>query len=346
MNISAPFIYRPIATTLLVVAIVLLGMLGYRFLSVAALPTVEFPTIQVVTNWPGAAPDIVQSAISAPLEAGFGRIPGLTLMTSTSSFGTSQITLQFKLTRPIAAAAQDVQSAINAAAGWLPTNQLPFPPTYHQVNPADMPVLVIALTSDTMPLHAITEFAATALIPKLSQVEGVGEVSVQGDQARAVRLQVNPRQLAALGLSLEDVRKAISSTTVAMPKGQIEGPRNAFQVGANDQLFDAAAFRDAIIAYRNGAPVKFKDIGETVDGLENDQVAAWYQRQAGAHPQCETSARVQYHPGRGRGQSSAPGAAENSRRALSILKLRLIAPRPSAPRLPTFSGRSRSPSGW
>ena len=276
MNVSAPFICRPIATTLLVVAIVLLGGLGYRFLSVAALPTVEFPTIQVVTNWPGAAPDIVQSAISAPLEAGFGRIPGLALMTSTSSFGTSQITLQFKLTRPIAAAAQDVQAAINAAAGWLPTSQLPFPPTYHEINPADMPVLVIALTSETLPLHAITEFASTALIPKLSQVEGVGEVAMQGDQTRAVRLQVNPRQLAALGLSLEDVRKAIASTSTAMPKGQIEGPRNVFQVGTNDQLFDAAAFRDAIIAYRKGAPVKFKDIGETVDALVNDQLAAWY----------------------------------------------------------------------
>ena len=178
-------------------------------MSVAALPTVEFPTIQVVTSWPGAAPDIVQSAISAPLESGFGRIPGLTSMTSTSSYGTSEITLQFKLTRPIAAAAADVQAAIDAASGWLPMSELPFPPTYHQVNPADMPVLVIALTSDSMPMHAITEFAATALIPKLSEVDGVGEVSVQGDQARAVRLQVNPRQLAALGLSLEDVRKAI-----------------------------------------------------------------------------------------------------------------------------------------
>jgi len=276
MNVSAPFIYRPIATTLLVAAIVLMGMLGYRFLSVAALPTVEFPTIKVATSWPGAAPDIVQSAISAPLEAGFGRIPGLTSMTSTSSFGTSVITLQFKLTRPIAAAAQDVQSAIDAAAGWLPMSLLPFPPTYHLVNPADMPVLVIALTSDSMPKHAITEFAATALIPKLSEVEGVGEVSVQGNEARAVRLQVNPKQLAALGLSLEDVRKAITATTLAMPQGQISGPRNAFQVGANDQLFDAAAFKDAIIAYRNGSPVKFKDVGETVDGLENDDIAAWY----------------------------------------------------------------------
>ncbi len=276
MNVSAPFIHRPIATTLLVVAIILMGLLGYRFLSVAALPTVEFPTIQVVTSWPGAAPDIVQSAISAPLESGFGRIPGLTSMTSTSSYGTSEITLQFKLTRPIAAAAADVQAAIDAASGWLPMSELPFPPTYHQVNPADMPVLVIALTSDSMPMHAITEFAATALIPKLSEVEGVGEVSLQGGQARAVRLQVNPRQLAALGLSLEDVRKAITATTIAMPQGAIEGPRNAFQVGANDQLFDAAAFREAIIAYRRGAPVKFKDVGVTLDGLENDQIAAWY----------------------------------------------------------------------
>ena len=276
MNVSAPFIYRPIATTLLVVAIILLGSLGYRYLSVAALPTVEFPTIQVVTSWPGAGPDIVQSAISAPLESGFGRIPGLTSMASTSSFGTSVITLQFKLTRSIAAASGDVQAAIDAASGWLPMTELPFPPTYHQVNPADMPVLVIALTSDSMPMHAITEFAATALIPKLSEIEGVGEVSVQGGQARAVRLQVNPRQLAALGLSLEDVRKAITATTVAMPQGAIQGPRNAFQIGANDQLFDAAAFRDAIVAYRKGAPVKFKDIGETLDGLENDQIAAWY----------------------------------------------------------------------
>jgi hydrophobe/amphiphile efflux-1 (HAE1) family protein len=276
MNVSAPFIHRPIATTLLVAAIVLTGLVGYRFLSVAALPTVEFPTIEVVTNWPGAAPDIVQSAISAPLESGFGRIPGLAVMTSTSSFGTSQITLQFKLTRPIAAAALDVQSAINAAAGWLPMNQLPFPPTYHLVNPADMPVLVIALTSDSMPMYAITEFAATAIIPKLSQVEGVGEIAVHGDQARAVRLQVNPRQLSALGLSLEDVRKAITSTTIAMPTGQLQGPRYAFQVGANDQLYEAKDYRDAVIAYRNGAPVKFKDIGETVDGLENDQLAAWY----------------------------------------------------------------------
>ena len=188
MNISAPFIVRPIATTLLIAAIVLLGGLGYRLLSVAALPTVEFPTIQVVTQYPGASPDVMQTAISAPLEHYLGRIPGLNYMTSASSFGTSQITLQFSLSRDIVSASQDVQAAINATAGWLPMTELPVPPVYHQVNPADLPVLSLALTSDTMPLYAITEFASTAFIPKLSQVEGVGEVSAEGGQARAVRL--------------------------------------------------------------------------------------------------------------------------------------------------------------
>ncbi|HTZ35810.1 MAG TPA: efflux RND transporter permease subunit, partial [Stellaceae bacterium] len=293
MNISAPFIVRPIATTLLVIALVLVGLIGYRTLSVAALPTVEFPSIQVVTNYPGAAPDVVQSSVSAPLEYHLGRIPGLTVMTSTSSFGTSEITLQFNLSRTLASASQDVQAAIDAAAGWLPVNLLPSPPTYHQVNPADMPVVVLALTSETMPLYAITEYASTALVPKLSQIDGVGQVEIEGEQARAIRLQVNPRQLAALGLSLEDVRKAIEASTVDLPKGQIDGERQAFQIGNNDQLFDAAAYRDVIIAYRNGSPVMFKDIGEPVEGLENEKLAGWYngkpavilkvQRQPGAN---------------------------------------------------------------
>jgi len=276
MNISAPFIVRPIATTLLIAAIVLLGTLAYRALSVAALPTVEFPSIQVVTQYPGASPEVMQTAVSAPLEHYLGRIPGLNLMTSSSSYGLSEITLQFNLSRDLTAASQDVQAAINATAGWLPMTQLPVPPVYHQVNPADMPVLSLALTSDTMPLYAITEYASTAFIPKLSQVEGVGEVTVEGGQARAVRLSVNPRQLAAAGLSLEDVRKAIASTTAALPKGQIDGPRQAFEVGANDQLFDAKAFLDTIVAYRSANPVKFRDIGTAVEGLENEKLAAWY----------------------------------------------------------------------
>ena len=302
MNFSAPFIVRPIATTLLVVAIVLVGLLGLRQLSVAALPTVEFPTIQVVTSWPGASPHVMQTSISAPLEHYLGRISGLALMSSSSSYGTSEITLQFKLSKSLASASLDVQAAINSSTGWLPVNDLPAPPIYHQVNPADMPVLVIALTSDTMPLHAVTEYAASAIIPRLAEVDGVGEVSPQGAQARAVRLQVNPRRLTGLGLSMEDVRQAIEATTVDQPKGQIDGPRQAFEVGANDQLFTAKDYRDAIIAYRNtgsqasntsghgatrlyarqlsegagGAPVKFSDIGEAVDGLENEKLAAWY----------------------------------------------------------------------
>jgi hydrophobe/amphiphile efflux-1 (HAE1) family protein len=279
MNISAPFIIRPIATTLLIVAVVLLGFLGYRTLSVAALPTVEFPTIQVVTGYPGAAPDVVQSSVSAPLEYHLGRIPGLTVMTSSSSYGTSQITLQFALSRDIASASQDVQAAIDASKGWLPEGQLPSPPTYHQVNPADMPVLVLALTSETLPLYAITEYASTAFVPKLSQVDGVGEVTIEGGQARAVRLQVNPRKLAGLGLSLEDVRKAIEASTVDLPKGQIDGPRQSFQVGNNDQLFNASAYRDVIIAYRSGSPVMFKDVGEAVEGLEDEKLAGWYNGQ-------------------------------------------------------------------
>jgi multidrug efflux pump len=279
MNISAPFIFRPIATTLLVVALVLMGLLGYGMLSVAALPTVEFPSIQVVTNYPGGAPDVVQSSVTAPLEYYLGRIPGVTVMTSSSSYGTSQITLQFSLSRDIAAAAQDVQAAINASSGWLPEGQLPTPPTYHQVNPADMPVLSLALTSDTMPLYAITEYAATAFVPKLSKVEGVGQVAIGGGQARAVRLQVNPRKLAALGLSLEDVRRAIEANTVDLPKGEIDGPRQSFQIGNNDQLIDASAYRDVIIAYRNGSPIMFKDVGEAVEGLEDEKLAGWYNGQ-------------------------------------------------------------------
>jgi multidrug efflux pump len=276
MNVSAPFIIRPIATTLLVVAVVLAGSIGYRMLPVAALPTVDFPSIQVVTTYPGASPDVMQSSVSAPLEYQLARIPGLTLMTSSSSYGISQITLQFSLNRDIASAGQDVQAAINAATGWLPVGALPTPPIYRKVNPADMPVLVLALTSDTMSLHAITEYAATSFVPKLSQIEGVGEVSIQGGQARAVRLQANPRKLAALGLSLFDVRKAIEATTVDVPKGQIDGARQSFEVGNNDQLFNASEFLNAIIAYRDGAPVMFKDIGEAVEGLENEKLAGWY----------------------------------------------------------------------
>lgn len=290
---SAPFILRPIATTLMIVAIVLLGAIGYRMLPVAALPTVDFPTIQVVTPYPGASPDVVETSITAPLEHYFGAISGLEMMSSTSAFGVSQITLRFNLDRPINSAAEDVQAAINAALGWIPINLLPGPPVYHEVNPADTPVLILALTSDSLPLHEINDYAQTIIVQKLSQLTGVGAVSVEGGQTRAIRVQINPLKLAGLGLSLETVRQAIATTTSDNPKGTLDGPSQAFEVDANDQLFNGQAFRDAVIAYRNGAPVFLHDVGTAIDGIEDTQQAAWFrdkpavildiQRQPGAN---------------------------------------------------------------
>jgi multidrug efflux pump len=274
---SAPFILRPIATTLMIVAVVLLGMLGYRELPIAPLPNVDFPTIQVVTRYPGASATVVATSITAPLEHYFGTISGLTDMSSTSSYGYSQITLQFDLSRKIDAAAQDVQARINAAAGWIPVEQLPSPPTYRMVNPADTPVLILALTSRTMALHEANDHAATILVPKLSQIPGVGAVSIEGGQTRAVRLQMNPTRLAGLGMSLDDVRRGIAATTADNPKGSLDGPRQAFHVDTNDQLFTAEAYQDAVIAYRNGAPVLLRDVGTAIDGVEDAEQAAWFQ---------------------------------------------------------------------
>jgi hydrophobe/amphiphile efflux-1 (HAE1) family protein len=290
---SAPFILRPIATTLLFIAVVLLGFIGYRSLPVAPLPTVDFPTIQVTTTYPGASPEVVETSITAPLEHYFGQISGLTSMSSTSSAGTSQITLQFALSRVIDAAAQDVQAAINAASGWMPVGLLPGPPTYRQVNPADTPVLILALTSDALPLHVVNDYAETVLVQKLSQVLGVGAVAVEGGQKRAIRLQINPTQAAGMGLSLEDIRRAAAATSVTNPKGSLDGPLQAFQVGANDQLFAAEDFSETVLAYRNGAPVLLRQVGRAVEGAENSELAAWYngapavlldiQRQPGAN---------------------------------------------------------------
>ena len=290
---SGPFIVRPIATTLLTIAVVVLGLLGYRLLPVAALPNVDFPTIQVTASYPGASPDVVETSITAPLEHHFGQISGLTGMSSTSAYGTSQITLTFDLSRGIDAAAQDVQAQIDASAGWIPVAQLSAPPTYREVNPADTPVLILALTSDILPLHQVNDYAATTLVQKLSQVSGVGAVTVEGGQTRAVRIRADIARLAALGLSLEDVRLAIAATTTDAPKGQLDGPRQAFQIGANDQLFSGEAFADAVIAYRNGAPVLLRDIGDARDSVENTEQAAWFngtpavildiQRQPGAN---------------------------------------------------------------
>jgi len=292
MNISAPFIARPIATWLLAVAVLLGGMLGYRTLPVAALPTVDFPTIQVTTQLPGAGPDTVATLITASLERQFGQITGLSTMTSTSSEGTSQITLQFNLNRRLDSAAQDVQAAINAATGTLPAN-LPYPPIYAKVNPADAPILSLALTSDSISIDRISDAADTLLQPKLSQIDGVGKVTVQGGLRPAVRVRVDPARVAAYGLSMEDVRTAVASANVNGAKGGFDGPRQAYALGANDQLVTPAAYKDLVIAYKNASAVRLSDVGTVVAGVENDRVAGWYdgnpavvldiQRQPGAN---------------------------------------------------------------
>ena len=274
MNISEPFIRRPVATSLLMAAVILLGWLGYSLLPISALPAVDFPTIQVFAQYPGASPDVMASAVTTPLERQFGQIPGLASMNSTSSFGNSTITLQFVLDREIDAAAEDVQAAINAANGVLPKN-LPNPPTYNKVNPADTAILSLAITSDTLPADKVNDFADTVLAQKLSQVSGVGLVSIQGNQKPAVRVRVNPAAAASLGLSLEDVRTVLGQANVNAPKGSFDGPHQSETIGSNDQIFSAEAYRPVIVAYRNGAPVRITDIGTVIDSVENDQLAAW-----------------------------------------------------------------------
>ena len=278
MNLSAPFIARPVATGLLAVALLLAGLLGYRALPVAALPSVDFPTIQVTTELPGAGPQTVATLITASLERQFGQITGLSSMTSTSSQGVSQITLQFNLDRSMDGAAQDVQAAINAASGTLPLN-LPYPPVYSKVNPADTPILTLALTSATVPLDRVADAADTILQPKLSQVAGVGKVSVQGGSRPAVRVQADPARLAAYGLSMEDVRTAITGANVDGAKGGFDGARQSYAVGSDDQLTTPDAYRDLVIAWRNGAPVRVRDVGSVVGGVENALTGAWHNGQ-------------------------------------------------------------------
>ena len=275
MSISAPFIARPVATWLLAVAVLLAGALGYHALPVSALPEVDFPTIEVTTQLPGAGPDTMETLVTASLERQFGQMPGLLMMTSQSSQGTSQITLQFNLNRSMDSAAQDVQAAINAAAGTLPPN-LPYPPVYSKVNPADAPILTLALTSDSLPIDVVSDAADTLLQPRLSQIDGVGRVTVQGQLRPAVRVRVDPARLASYGLAMEDVRTAVANANANGPKGGFDGPRLAFALDANDQLIDAASYQNLVLAWRNGAPVRLSDIGSVIRGVENDRVGAWY----------------------------------------------------------------------
>ena len=274
MNPSRPFILRPIATSLLMAAILLVGIVAYKQLPVSALPEVDYPTMQVVTFYPGASPDVVASAVTAPLERQLGEVPGLNQMLSTSSQGASVITLQFVLSLDIDVAEQEVQAAINAAQSFLPAD-LPMPPVYSKTNPADAPILTLALTSKTMPLQQVEDYADTRLAQKISQLSGVGAVTISGGQKPAVRIQVNPTQLASYGLNLEDVHTAVTATSVDAAKGSFDGAYQAYQINDNDQLLTAADYNGVIVAYRNGAPVMLKDVANIVDGIENVKQAAW-----------------------------------------------------------------------
>jgi len=273
LNISEPFIRRPIATSLLMAGVIMMGLLGYLLLPISALPPVDFPTIQVTAQYPGAGPDVMVSSVTTPLERQFGQISGLALMTSISSFGNASITLQFNLDRDIDAAAQDVQAAMNAANGVLP--KMPNPPTYSKVNPADTPILTLAITSDTLPLEKVNDLADTVLAQKLSEVSGVGLVTIEGNQKPAVRVRVNSAALAGLGLGFEDVRTALIQNNVNAPKGDFDGARQSYSIGANDQIVSAAEYANVILAYRNGSPIRLKDIGSVVDNVENVRLAGW-----------------------------------------------------------------------
>ena len=274
MNPSRLFILRPVATSLLMIGVLLVGIVAYRQLPVSALPEVDYPTIQVMTFYPGADPTVIASSVTAPLERQFGQVPGLSQMTSTSSLGASVITLQFNLDQSIDIAEQEVQASINSAGTYLPAD-LPNPPIYSKVNPADAPIMTLAVSSDTLPLPKVEDLADTQLAQKISQVTGVGLVSISGGQKPAVRIQANPTALASYGLSLEDVRTALAAANVDQAKGTLDGPRQSFTIGANDQLLSGAQYRPIIVAYRNGGPVRLDNIAAVTDSVENTEQSAW-----------------------------------------------------------------------
>ncbi|HLX78984.1 MAG TPA: multidrug efflux RND transporter permease subunit, partial [Burkholderiales bacterium] len=280
MSISSPFIRRPIATSLLMAAVFLIGLVAFPLLPVAPLPQVDFPTILVTTNLPGASAETMASSVATPLENQFAQIPGIAQMTSTSILSSTQITVQFDLERNIDAAAQDIQAAINAATGFLPKN-LPLPPTYRKVNPAESSIVIYAIHSDALPLTTVDDYAENVILPRMSQITGVGLVSIGGQQKPAVRVQVDPAKIAALGIQLEDIANVISTATINAPKGSINGVKRNFVVYDNDQLLKAAPWNDVIVAYKNGAPVRVRDIGVAVDGPENNQLSGWENGQNG-----------------------------------------------------------------
>ena len=303
MNPSRLFILRPVATTLLMVGLLLVGLVAYTQLPVSALPEVDYPTIQVVTFYPGADPDVMASSVTAPLERQFGQVPGLSQMTSTSSLGSSIITLQFNLNENIDVEEQQVQAAINAATTYLPRD-LPNPPIYSKVNPADSPILTLALTSDTLPLSKVEDLADTALAQKISQLPGVGLVSISGGQKPAVRIQANPTALASYGLSLEDIRTALAAANVNQAKGMLDGPRQSFTIGANDQLNSSAQYNNVVVAYqerRAGPPFRYRHRDRQ---RGKHQTGRLDEHHSGGDRQHSAPARQQHHQ-RGRSRQAA-----------------------------------------
>src|SRR5579863_5918525 len=274
MSISEPFVRRPIATSLLMGGIFLVGLVVFPLLPVAPLPQVDFPTIVVSAQLPGASPETMASSVATPLETQFAQIPGLSQMTSTNVLGTTQITLQFDLDRNIDAAAQDVQTGIDAAGGQLPKN-LPTPPTYRKVNPADSAILILSVHSDVLPVTTVDDYAENILAQQISQIPGIAQVQIGGQQKPAVRVQIDPVKLAALGLQMEDVANVISTATVDSPKGSINGPLRSMTIYDNDQLLKAEPWNDVVVAYKNGGAVRIRDIGVAVDGPENRLVTSW-----------------------------------------------------------------------
>src|SRR5271166_2761905 len=273
-GVSAPFIYRPVATTLVMVAVLLVGLVAFPSLPVAPLPQVDFPTITVSAQLPGASPDTMATSVAQPLERQIAQIPGVSQMTSTSSLGATAITVQFDLNRNIDAAANDIQGAINAAAGQLPKD-LPSPPTYRKVNPSDTPILILSVQSEVAPIIDVDDAAENILAQRISQISGVSLVRIGGQVTPAVRIQIDPAKLVEKGLQLEDVRAQIGIATVDSPKGSIRGEKQSFTLYDNDQLTEAKPWNDVIIAYRNGAPVRIRDIGQAIRGPTDTTQAAW-----------------------------------------------------------------------
>jgi hydrophobe/amphiphile efflux-1 (HAE1) family protein len=278
VNISAPFIHRPIATSLLMIGLLLCGLLSYGLMPVAALPNVDYPTISISAQLPGADPQTMASSVATPLEQQLSQTPGLAQLTSSSALGFVQLTAQFDLSRTVDSAAVDVLAAINAASPYLPAN-IPYPPTIRKVNPADTPIILLALTSDTLPLTTVDAYAENILLPKISQISGVGQVSIGGQEKPAIRVQVNPQALASRGLGLEDVRNVLAGANVDLPKGTLNSPRQTFTLNTNDQLLKPDAYDNQIIAYRSGSPVRIRDIGKTIEAPENNLLAGWKDKQ-------------------------------------------------------------------